>query len=298
MDDLITTAQALAQGLSHSDIRRLITTGAWLHLVRGVYAIANSDVPLAALRRRAALVLAGDDGWLYGASALAEWGRAVGDQEVVHLAMVRTGITISGRGVVVHRTTAATPWVERDGVRLERFESAVISAFVATPDDRDRQELLCRAVRERRTTTARLRVAAGARGRFRGSRRFAAILALVELGCRSPIEIDYYLLVELPFGLPAGERQRPLPRRRGGRIGAAYGDVYYPELKLLVELDGSADHSDENRRADLRRDLDLAALGIVTVRLTGRQVREEAALTARLLLDAFAERRRLLDAVA
>lgn len=293
MDELITTAQALAQGLSAAAIRRLVATGAWLHVLRGVYALRSTTASLPTLRRRAALLLAGDDGWLYGASALAEWGMPVGDPLQVHVAMTRTGITISGRGVVVHRAKAAAH-VERGGVRLERFDTAVVSAFISTADDRDRQELLCRAVRERRTTTVRLRAAAGARGRFRGSRRFSAILTLVELGCRSPIEIDYYLLVELPYGLPAGARQRPLPRRRSGRVGAAYGDVFYPELRLVVELDGSDDHCDERRRDDLRRDLDLAALGIVTIRLTGRQVRAESSLTARLLLDAFAERRRLL----
>ncbi len=290
MDELITTAQALAQGMTHREIRTLVTTGVWIQLLRGVYALATSALPIPALRRRAALLMAGEDGWLCGTSALAEWGMQVADPLEVHVAMIRTGIVI-GRGVVMHRAKSPDACVERDGIRLERFDAAVITAFVGLKDDRERQELVCRAVRERRTTCARLGAAAGARGRFPGCRRFREIVALVDLGCRSPIEIDYYVLVERPFGLPRAERQRALPRRRGGRVGAAYGDVYYPELRLVVELDGSGFHADEHRRADLRRDLDLAALGIVTIRLTGRQVREEAALTARLLLDAFAERR-------
>jgi len=294
MVELITTSAALAQGLTYSDIARLVASGAWLKVLRGVYAPAGA-LPLPALRRRAALMRAGGDGWLCGVSALAEWGMVVGDPLVTHIAVTRTGALRGEPGrLVVHRRKVRAAWVERDGVRLERFDAAVVSAFVATRDDRDRQELLCRAVRERRTTVSRLRAAAGARGRFPGSRRFTAILGLVEIGCRSPIEIDYYLGVELAFSLPAGDRQKPMRRRRGGRLGSAYGDVLYRDLRILIELDGSDDHCDGNRRSDLRRDLDLAALGILTIRLTGRQVREEAAFTAARLLEIFADRRLLL----
>lgn len=295
MDDfgLITAAQALEQGLSRAAIRALVRRGVWQPVLWGVYATAAALLPLPALRRRAALLRAGGDGWLCGTSALAEWGYDVGDT-VTHLAMTRTGALRGERGrLVVHRAKTAA-WVERGGLRVERFDAALVTAFVAMESESDRQELLCRAVRERRTTVARLRAAAGARGPIRRSPELRVLLGLIELGCRSPIEIDYLLLVERPYGLPNGDRQHPLQRRRGGRLGAAYGDVYYAELRILVELDGAGDHCDANRRSDLRRDLDLATLGILTIRLTGAQVRRESAATAAALREVFAERRRLL----
>ncbi len=298
-DDLITTVEARAQGLTLHDIARLITSGAWRRILRGIYATATVTMPTAALRRRAALRLAGDDGWLCGLSALAEWGVELEGSEVAHLAIVRTGAMRGQRGcLVVHRASRPAAWIERDNVRLERFDPAVVSAFIAQRDDRARQELVCRVVRERRTTVARLRAASGARGRFPGVRRFREILELVELGCRSPIEIDFLVLVEVPFGLPRADRQQPLRRRRGARLGSAYGDVYYADLRLLVELDGSDHHCDDKRVADLRRDLDLATLGVLTIRLTGKQVRAESAATAAALLAIFADRRALLGLAA
>lgn len=298
MDDvgLIAASVALQQGYTRSAIRALVRRGAWRPVLWGIYATPVAVLPMPALRRRAALMRAGPDGWLCGLSALAEWGFHVGDGHVVHLAMTRTGAMRGERGrLVVHRRAPGRArWVERGGLRLEPFDAAVLTAFATLASESLRRELLCQAVGQRRTTVARLRAAAGARGPFRHAPELRTTLALVELGCRSPIEIDYLLLVERPYGLPRGDRQAPLVRRRGGRVGAAYGDVFYRELRVLVELDGSDDHCDANRRADLRRDLDLAALGILTIRLTGYQVRHEAAATAAALREVFAERRRLL----
>ncbi len=299
MDELITTAEAMAQGLTRHHLARVVASGVWLHVLWGVYAVAAGASPLGSLRRRAALLRAGADGWLCGPSALAEWGMPVGDPLVCHLAMTRTGAMRGEPGrLVVHRARSSTGWVERGDVRLERFDAAVVTAFGSIADDLDRQELLCRAVRERRTTVARLRSAAGAHGRFPGCRRFRAILDLVELGCRSPIEIDFLVNVERPFGLPSADRQHPLRRRRGGRVGAAYGDVLYGQLRIVIELDGTDDHCDDKRRADLRRDLDLAAQGILTIRLTGYQVRQDAAATAAALREIFADRARLVGLAA
>lgn len=300
-DGVITTAEAAQQGLSRAAIRSLLRRGLWQQLLWGIYATSAAVLPLPALRRRAALRRVGAHGWLCGSSALAEWGFDVGNPHVAHVATPRTGAPRGERGrLVVHRVPPgrAAAWVERNGLRVERFDAAVITAFGELTGESDRQELLCGVVRERRTTVARLRAAAGARGAFRGAPRFRAILALVELGCRSPIEIAYLLLVERPFGLPEARRDQPLRRRKGARLGSAYGDAYYPELKVLVELDGSDDHCDANRRADLRRDLDLATTGVLTVRLTGFQVRRESAATAAALLLVFADRRRLLAAAA
>jgi len=291
---LITTPQARARGLTYAEIRRLVRAGVWLRVLRGIYVIAATvTMPMPALHRRAALRLAGDDGWLCGLSALAEYGVVVGSERVTHLAMRRTGAMRGDRGLCVHRA-AHDGSVEWRGLRMERFDAAVVSAFATLKDESQRQELLCRVVRERRTTVARLRAAAGARGRFRGSPRFRFILGLVELGCHSPIEIDYLLLIERPFGLPSADRQRPLRRDRNARRPGAYGDVYYPELRLLVELDGSENHVDAQRRRDLRRDLGMATTGIQTLRITGEQIRRETAKTAAAILAVMEERRALL----
>jgi very-short-patch-repair endonuclease len=67
-------------------------------------------------------------------------------------------------------------------------------------------------------------------------------------------------------------------------IGAYHADFYWPGARLVVETDGRAHH--ERRAAferDRQRDLDLAALGIQTLRVTWRMVTRHEAELARTL---------------
>jgi len=75
-----------------------------------------------------------------------------------------------------------------------------------------------------------------------------------------------------------GCRGRGIPEpRREAPIGAYHADFFWPEARLVVETDGRAHH--ERRAAfesDRQRDLDLAARGIQTLRVTWRMVTRQA----------------------
>jgi very-short-patch-repair endonuclease len=76
-------------------------------------------------------------------------------------------------------------------------------------------------------------------------------------------------------GLPEPEREHP--------IGAYHADFFWPHANLAVETDGRSFH---DRRAafesDRERDLDLAAMGVRTLRVTWRMVEAPAKVVSTL----------------
>jgi hypothetical protein len=119
---------------------------------------------------------------------------------------------------------------------------------------------------------------ASARRRARLSRRdwIESVLANVAEGACSVLEHGYLHRVERPHGL--GDPQRQVRDKLGA--GAVYRDVRYP-CGLVVELDGRLFHdTTEQRDRDFDRDLDVAAEGASTVRLSYGQVFDRSCWTA------------------
>lgn len=86
------------------------------------------------------------------------------------------------------------------------------------------------------------------------------LLADVEAGAESPLEVSYLTQVERPHGLPRGTRQQR-------RHGLPYvSDVGYDEYALLVELDGRLGHDAAGRFRDMNRDNRFAMVSWTTLR--------------------------------
>jgi very-short-patch-repair endonuclease len=124
-------------------------------------------------------------------------------------------------------------------------------------------------------------LAARPRARWRIDLRMA--LGDIADGARSVLERRYITSVGRRHGLPSARRQ--VPFEAGGRAG--YLDNLYDAARLVVELDGRANHPPEQRWADNRRDCALAATGVLTVRYSWADVVERpcdvAAETATLM---------------
>jgi very-short-patch-repair endonuclease len=116
------------------------------------------------------------------------------------------------------------------------------------------------AVQRRLTTPKRLALAVGRRSRQRHRALILELIADVAEGAQSPLEIRYLRDVERPHGLPKGRRQA---RSRDGR---SVRDVDYEELKVIVELDGRAGHTELGRFKDMWRDNISATEGWQTLR--------------------------------
>ena len=100
-------------------------------------------------------------------------------------------------------------------------------------------DVVLRATQRRSTTAERLRRAIGQRQRQRWRGLLLEILAEVEIGVASPLELRYRRDVEQRHRLPPGICNEPERRGRGGRW---YRDVRYRDWHVVVELDGREAH--------------------------------------------------------
>jgi hypothetical protein len=150
-----------------------------------------------------------------------------------------------------------------------RLEHAILDVASEAGSEADAIATVADACQSRRTNAARLARALRSRPKLRRRRLLLAVLEDVASGAYSLLEHRYLSRVERPHGLPTGKRQR---RVHPGRA-AAYRDVEYRGLSMIVELDGRLGHEwQADRWDDLDRDVDSAVAGLTTLRLGWRQV--------------------------
>jgi hypothetical protein len=256
---VVTRDQALGHGLTRHSISRLLESGAWRRLARGLFL----TVPL-------------EPSW----DSLAWAGVLLGGQ------FARLGPESSGflhqllpeapdpLDVLVPRKRRIEidgPWQfirETPGVRPARSVQdpprlTVDSTVLDLADVRDAGEviqLITTAVQRRLTTVRKLRRELDGRARHRHRALLRDLLFDVGVGAESPIELRYLRDVERPHGLPKGTRQQ-------SRSGLPYlTDVDYEEYRVIVELDGRVGHEGVGRFRDMDRDNHHALVDALTLR--------------------------------
>ena len=256
---MVSREQMLGCGMSRHVLDRLLSTDRWRRLQRGIYLTvpALPDWPSLAW---AGLLLGGDQARL-------------GPQASGYLHGLRTQPP-SPIDVLVpdgSRTAGDDRWRfvgERAPARSARCVGSPPRLPVATTvldlcaaaSEGDVVGLVTTAVQRRLTTTERLAHELGERSRHRHRTLLAGLLADVEAGAESSLEVAYLRDVERRHGLPRG-------RRQGRRFGLPYvSDVGYDEYALLVELDGRAGHQGVGRFRDMRRDNQFALVSWLTLR--------------------------------
>lgn len=156
-----------------------------------------------------------------------------------------------------------------------RYEEAVLDVAADLPP-LDALGVLTRAVGSRRSTARRILEASGARAKVHQRTWLEAVVGDIEQGTHSVLEHGFAQRVIGPHRLPQPSRQQ----REETPLGVVYRDAAYGDL--LIELDGRLHQ--EQRDADLERDLYAMATGRQTVRLGwaqvfGRPCRTAAALS-------------------
>ena len=131
--------------------------------------------------------------------------------------------------------------------------------------------LASEAVRERRTSAARLTRTARGRTRLRQRTMLLAVLGDLS-GVESTLEWLYRRDVERAHGLPEGRRQMSLS-------GGTRSDVCYDAYSTIAEVDGRCHAATQFR--DAARDNVHAALGQITLRYGTVAIRVNPCLTAR-----------------
>jgi Transcriptional regulator, AbiEi antitoxin len=244
---VVTRDQALGHGLSRHSLARLVGSGAWRRLAPGVFLTVRLEPSWDSLAWAGVLV-----GGPFARLGPESSGYL---HQLLPVAPEPVDVLVPRE----RRVEIAGPWRfirETSGVRARRSVGdpprlSVESAVLDLADARTAGEvvgIVTTAVQRRLTTVYRLRQELAQRARHRHRALLVDLLADVEAGAESPIELRYLRDVEQPHGLPRGSRQQ-------SRSGLPYQtDVDYDAYGLIVELDGRAGHEGIGHFSDMDRD--------------------------------------------
>lgn len=296
----IARRQLLAAGVSSSGVDRRLQSGALWRLHPGVYAIAGSPDTVAR-RRWAALLAVGPTGVLsFDSAARVHRLTAVAANGPVVLTVPHSG-SQSLEGVVVHQISDLSPAdvAEHDGLPVTSVPRTIVDLAVTWRRGRLRLAL-DDAVAAKRTTDAEVGACLRSVAR-RGKPGVRLLTSLLdergpgEAPPASVLERDFFALIARS-PLPTPRRQHPLPRTDGvqGLVDAAW-----PEVKLIVEVDGRRWHQRiQDMKRDRDRDLHAAAEGWQVVRPMHEHIVGAPEETMRELVGVYEMRRRQLGGAA
>jgi very-short-patch-repair endonuclease len=268
---------ALAKALSAGHLRRLL---------HGIY--ARDDCPLTPAERLrvAGLMIASPGSYLTCVSALEHMGLALSAGPCGAHVGVRASRSAPRRqhGLTIHQHDDAVYARDFQELSCTPRPLAVVRAFGCLPHPVGRQ-LVLSATQARFVLPGDIR--ARVRPRDRGRPALLELLDVIEAGCHSELEIRLLRDVVRRFGLPLPKLQYEVRLPSGVRRF----DAAYVEQKVGLEADSVEWHfSAQARQADLRRDIELAAEGWLTLRITNERMRDEPEWVARHIAAALASR--------
>jgi hypothetical protein len=272
--------QLLALGVTRHEIDYRIKIGRLIPVYAGVYAVGHVPT-LPQDRAFGALLACGPKAALSHATAAAAWGVYKRWQAPFHV----TAQTVHTRnGIVVHRAALT----RRDKTVQLGLPVTSRARTILDIAPRLSDKALTRAVNDlRRPGHLHLADLADVLARFPRSPGARRLLPLVERSAgptRSEFEDAFFAFCER-FGLP-----EPL---LNVRINGHEVDAYFPEHRLIVELDGWDFHSSrQSFIGDRDKDTDMLVVGLETVRITWERLHDAPEREARRLHAILARRRR------
>lgn len=286
---LVTTRDLIECGLSRAMILGRVRSGMLTPVHRGVYALGIG--PLSIEGRWLAAVLAGGPGCVLShRSAGALWGVCEpGGSIHVLRTHSRAGVRQQARRTVRPSGLAELPGrpvfhgsmairdeetTTRQGIPVTSISRTLIDMAALEPVS-TLLDVVDEAARQRLLTPADVPIILDRLTGHRGARRLRRALACVHPRSgetRSRLEVRFAELI-------AGEHDIPAPQLNV-RIGPFEVDVLWPDVGLIVELDGRAFHSSADRfEADRERSSHLEQMGFRVLRLTWRMVNFEGPST-------------------
>ena len=276
--------QLQALGLTRRDIRTMLRRRQLFRIHRGVFSVADPAL-LPLLSPTAAVLALGAGAILSHRSAAALWSLAKPDPDIVE-------VTVVGRkarqrdGIRVHRIATMD---QRDITR--RFNIPVTTAaraivdFAAQANGLELEKALAEGIARSHVTEVQVQQALSrAPAHHAGAAR---VRALIEQDGGTPLTRS-----DGERALRRLLREADLPQPRSNVTLHGFEiDLYWPEARLAVELDGFDAHKSRAKfESDRRRDRVLAANAIQSLRLTGRQLKFEPTATIVHLAQAMARR--------
>jgi predicted transcriptional regulator of viral defense system len=263
---VVSRSQLPGLGLSETMVRDRMRKGFLQRLHRGVYAVGHAHLRREGLWLAAVLAV--------GPEAVLSHRDAAGLHDLRPANHAKADVTTTRRGrqshprIRVHHATALHPLdvTTRRGVPVTSVARTLVDLADVVPKDH-LAKALAEADRQRRLD-ARAIAAALARTRKRNGKGHAALRAALKDHAdhgprltRSELEDRFLSLVVEPHGLPRPRTNAPV---HGHEV-----DALWPAERLVVELDGYADHRDRQTfQRDRTKANALTAKGFTVLRYT------------------------------
>jgi Transcriptional regulator, AbiEi antitoxin/Protein of unknown function (DUF559) len=270
---VVTLGQLLGVGLGEHGVYERVRTGRLLRLYRGVYAVGHEQLRADGYRL-AAVLACGPGAVLSHASAAALWGIRGSAATVIDVTVPSRAGRLSRNGIRIHRSgrLGARDVTTKDGIPVTTVARTLLDLADVLP-----KQALKRAIDESEylrlfDPTSVVAVVEANPGRC-GTRLLKAAAEPPHL-TRSELENGFLAL--------CSRHRIPEPLTNLTLCGYEV-DAFWPQAKLVVELDGYAAHG--TRRAfysDRQRDRHLVRAGFRPIRLTPLDLRREGPLAAEL----------------
>jgi hypothetical protein len=284
---LVSRQQALKSGMSVGAIHALIKSGRWQIRYRGVYLTFTG--PLARNAELwAAVLYAGNGARLSHETAAEVIGLTDRRWPGIQLSIPSSRRVVPVEGVIIHNSSYnGQIWRPPPGVPPHTSEEHTVLDLVDAAASLDEViGWVTRALAKPVTSEPHLRRAMAERKQLRWRRELDEIITAAVGGAHSALEYLHDRDVQRAHGLPPAKKQVPFRKPDGteGRL-----DRYYPEYRLVIELDGKQYHPAERRGQDQDRDNANAVIGS-TLRYGWDDVTRRACEVARQEAEALRRR--------
>lgn len=277
---VVSTYELSSAGLSHHAVAHRAAHG-WLQRChRGVYLVGSTPGPFT--REAAAVLACGDSAVLSYRSAAVLW--TLGPVPPADVDVTVTAKVRPRAGIRLHRVLELDPRREiahRDGLAITTPARTLLDLATVLP--RRELELAVNEALVLKLATAMALHSYLARSSTRhGAAKLDAVLRANPGITRSEAERRALRLIR--------SAQLPAPQTEV-RVAGHLADLFWPDLRLVVEIDGAAFHDTPRAfQADRSRDADLIDAGFRVLRITRWEVVHEAAATVARLARATAAR--------
>lgn len=260
----VSRGQLIEGRIDRRAIDRRIRNGHLIIKHPGVYVVGHTaEVELG--DETAALLACGPNALLSHHSAATVWGLRPGRARPIHVTVPRGQHGVRPEGVIVHRTVLPTERMTHLDLPITSPARTMLD-IAAGLSAREVEYILEEGLGPKRllTEAAVAEVAARA-GRHPGAGTLRRVLA-TRTGTLTESKAQRRLLELIRnAGLPFPKTEQPL---LGYRV-----DLLWPELKLIVEVDGYQSHGTRGAfEHDRRRDARLQAAGFTVIRVTAREI--------------------------
>jgi very-short-patch-repair endonuclease/predicted transcriptional regulator of viral defense system len=281
---LVTRRQLFGAGLTPAMVKGRVAAGRLRPVHRGVYLIGPLVTPYT--REMAAALASGPRAFVSHRSAAPLWQLLPRRPDAARVEVSVEERDVGRRpGIRSHRVRPFEPdeVTAVDGIPVTSPERTLLD-LASVIGARDLEQALARAERHELTSTDKLLSLVNRHRRRRGIRVLRALLesdAQPSL-TRSEAEERFLALI----------RKAGLPRPQTNvYVGGHEVDFFWPDQRIIVEIDGFAFHSSQKKfENDRRRDAELAALGFQVIRVTWWQLVKEPEATLVRVAQALAAR--------